>query len=110
MASWMMAAAAAQADWPEFRGPTGDGHASAPDKMQGLPLEWSETRNVRWKTPIPHRGWSAPVVRDGQVWVTTATEAGHDLYAIGLDAETGEIRFNQLVFHVEQPEPLGNGA
>ncbi len=110
MASWMMAAAAAQADWPEFRGPTGDGHASAPDKMQGLPLEWSETRNVRWKTPIPHRGWSAPVVRDGQVWVTTATEAGHDLYAIGLDAETGEIRCNQLVFHVEQPEPLGNGA
>jgi outer membrane protein assembly factor BamB len=110
LASWIIAAGVLQGDWPEFRGPTGDGHASAPDKALGLPLEWRETRNVRWKTPIPHRGWSAPVVRDGQVWVTTATEGGHDLYAIGLDAETGEIRFNERVFHVEQPEPLGNGA
>ena len=100
------------ADWPEFRGPTGDGHASAPGdtKALGLPLHWSETNNVKWKTAIPYRGWSAPVVMGGQVWVSTATEDGHDYFAIGLDAETGKILFNEKVFHSDNPEPLGNGA
>jgi outer membrane protein assembly factor BamB len=97
-------------DWPEFRGPTGDGHAPGQGTKPGVPLEWSESENVRWKTAIAHRGWSTPVVLGGQVWVTTATEAGHDYYAIGLDAETGEIRFNERVFRRDDPEPLGNGA
>ncbi len=102
----------ARADWPEFRGPWGNGHASAPGdaKPIGLPLHWSETNNITWKTAIPHRGWSAPVVMGGQVWLTTATEAGHDSFAICVDAKTGKIRFNELVFHTDQPEPLGNGA
>ena len=103
---------AARADWPEFRGPWGDGHASAPGDTQpvGLPLHWSETNNVKWKTEIPYRGWSTPVVMGGQVWLTTATLEGHDFFAIGLDAETGVIRFNEKVFHSDNPEPLGNGA
>jgi outer membrane protein assembly factor BamB len=100
------------ADWPEFRGPRGDGHVSAPgdNKPIGLPLTWSETNNVKWKTPIPHKGHSTPVVMNGQVWVTTATAQGHDYFAIGLDAETGKILFNEQVFHTDTPEPLGNGA
>src|SRR5438309_2365152 len=100
------------ADWPEFRGPWGDGHASAPGdtKLLGLPLHWSETNNVKWKTEIPYRGWATPVVLGGQVWVSTATEDGHDYFAIGLDAETGKILFNEKVFHSDNPEPLGNGA
>ena len=108
----LLGGAAAQADWPEFRGPWGTGSASAPGSktLAGLPLHWSETNNVRWKTPIPHRGWSTPVVLGGQVWVTTATEDGHDFFAIGLDAETGAVRFNEKVFHSDNPEPLGNGA
>jgi outer membrane protein assembly factor BamB len=110
IALMMLLVVAGRTDWPEFRGPSGDGHAVAPEGGKGVPLEWSETRNVRWKRPIPHRGWSAPVVLGGQVWLTTATEEGHDYYAIGLDAETGEIRFNERVFHRENPEPLGNGA
>jgi outer membrane protein assembly factor BamB len=103
---------AARADWPEFRGPWSDGHASAPgdNRPLGLPLHWSETNNVRWKTPIPYRGWSTPVVLGGQVWLTTATIEGHDFYAIGLDAETGKILFDEKVFHSDNPEPLGNGA
>ncbi len=103
---------AARADWPEFRGPRGDGHAAAPGdtRLVGLPLHWSETNNVRWKTEIPFRGWSTPVVLGGQVWVTTATEDGHDFYAIGLDAETGKVRFNEKVFHSDNPESMGNGA
>src|SRR5689334_14644018 len=85
-------AARAEANWPEFRGPWGDGHASAPGdtKAIGLPLHWSETNNIRWKTEIPYRGWSTPVVWGSQVWLTTATEDGHDFFAIGVDGETGK--------------------
>ncbi|MHB8523765.1 MAG: outer membrane protein assembly factor BamB family protein [Limisphaerales bacterium] len=101
-----------RADWPEFRGPWGDGHVSAPGVTQpiGLPLHWSETNNVKWKTEMPYRGWSTPVVMGGQVWLTTATDDGHDFFAVGVDAETGQIRFNEKVFHSDNPEPLGNGA
>ena len=65
---------AAQADWPEFRGPRGDGHVCAAGDTRpiGLPLHWSETNNLKWKTDIPHRGWSTPVVMRDQVWLTTA--------------------------------------
>src|SRR5713101_6474310 len=93
------------ADWPEFRGPRGDGHVGRPGetKAAGLPLRWR-------KTEIPYRGWSTPVVKDGQVWLTTATEDGHDFFAICVDAETGKVRFNEKVFHCETPEPLGNNV
>lgn len=94
--------------WPEFRGPWGNGHASAPGVPAGLPLEWSETRNITWKRAIPHRGLSSPVVLNGQVWLTTATEDGGSFYAVCLDAETGETRYYEQVFQAEDPEPLGN--
>ncbi len=103
---------AARADWPDFRGPWGNGHVSAPGdtKPRGLPLNWSETNNVKWKTGIHDRGWSTPVVMGGQVWLTTATEAGNDSFAVGLDQESGKILFDEKVFHTDNPEPLGNGA
>ncbi len=104
--------AASGADWPEFRGPSGDGHvpATGGTKTIGLPLRWSETNNLKWKTEIPFRGYSTPVVMGGQVWLTTAAVDGHDFYAIGLDAESGILLFNEKVFHADNPESLGNGA
>ncbi len=103
-------AALAEANWPEFRGPWGNGHASAPGAVDAveIPLRWSETENVKWKTAIPYRGWSTPVVMNGQVWVTSATDDGHDFFAICVDAESGKIRSTEKVFHCEKPEPLGN--
>jgi outer membrane protein assembly factor BamB len=103
---------AAVADWPEFRGPWGDGHVSAQGEtnLRGLPLQWSETENVKWKTAIPDRGWSTPVVLGNQVWLTAATVDGHDFFAICVDADSGNVRFNVPLFHYENPEPLGNGA
>ncbi|MFW6162808.1 MAG: PQQ-binding-like beta-propeller repeat protein [Planctomycetota bacterium] len=100
------------AGWPEFRGPWGNGHATAPgsDKRRGLPLRWSEAKNVRWKTAIPHRGWSTPVILGGQVWLTTATRDGHDFFALCVDAQTGQIRVNEKLFHADDPEPLGNSV
>jgi outer membrane protein assembly factor BamB len=97
------------ADWPEFRGPSGDGHAGGDASVsQGLPLVWSESQNVRWKTSIPERGWSTPVVLNGQIWLTTATLDGHDFFALCVDAGTGEIVRSEKVFHADNPEPLGN--
>ncbi len=97
---------AAQADWPQFRGSTADGQASATE----LPLHWSETDNIKWKTEIPLRGWSTPVVMGGQVWLTTATLDGHSFFAVCLDANTGKILFNKELFHCDAPEPLGNAV
>ena len=108
----VLAGPVALADWPDFRGPWGDGHVSGPGvtKPVGLPLHWSETNNIKWKSEIPHRGWSTPAVMGGQVWLTTATEDGHDYFALCVDKANGKIVFNEKVFHTDSPEPLGNGA
>ncbi len=102
----------ARADWPQFRGPWGDGHVSAPGDAQpiGLPLRWSETNNVKWKTAIPDRGWSTPALLGGQLWLTTATIEGHDFYVLCVDPETGRILLNEKLFHCDNPESLGNAT
>jgi outer membrane protein assembly factor BamB len=84
-------------NWPEFRGPHGDGHADA----KNLPLKWSDTENVRWKTAIHDKGWSSPVVWGNQVWVTTATENGDKFYAVALDRETGKVIHDLLLFEMK---------
>ena len=85
-------------DWPEFRGPGGQGHAAA----GAAPLEWSETRNVAWKVPIRGRGWSSPVVANGRVWVTTAVgeRGGASLRAVAFDVEDGRELINVEVFRL----------
>ena len=112
LSALLSGSSSAVANWPEFRGPYGDGHVSAPgdNKIIGLPLHWSETNNVKWKTEIPYRGWSTPVVWGGQIWLTTATTDGHDFFAIAVDAGAGKVGVNEKLFHSDNPEPLGNGA
>jgi glucose dehydrogenase len=96
--------AAAGENWPQFRGPGGDGHSDS----TGLPLTWSETENVAWKTAIHDHGWSSPVLWQGQVWVTTATEDGHRLFAVCVDRETGKVAHDVRVFDVEKPEHVAD--
>ena len=91
-------------DWPQFRGPTGQGHATE----QGLPLEWSESRNVLWKTPVPGSGWSSPVTAGGKVWVTTVVETRErrervtaSLRALAFDVESGREVVNVEVFQIK---------
>jgi outer membrane protein assembly factor BamB len=78
-------------DWPEFRGPTGQGHYTG----KRLPIEWSTTKNVVWKQSIPGSGWSSPIVQDGRVFLTSAmpVKGSKDLslQALCLDAETGKL-------------------
>ena len=106
----LLAPTMAAGNWPEFRGPSGNGLASTlgSSKSPGLPLHWSETENVKWKTSIPHKGWSTPVIMNNQVWFTTATLEGHDFFVICVDAKSGVIRLNKMLFHADNPEPLGN--
>lgn len=86
-------------DWPQFRGPTGQGHSSE----TGVPERWSESENVRWKVLVPGFGWSSPAVVGNQIWLTSATEEGKSLRAICLDKQTGEIRHNVEVFRHADP-------
>jgi outer membrane protein assembly factor BamB len=91
-------------DWPQFRGPTGQGHATE----RGLPLEWSETKNIIWKMPVPGLGWSSPSVSNGRVWLTTVVESKErrgrvtaSLRALAFDVATGRELVNVEVFRLD---------
>ncbi len=62
----------ADQDWPQWRGPLGTGVApnAAP------PLEWSDTKNIKWKTPLPGKGHSTPIISGNHIFVTTAVPVG----------------------------------
>ena len=90
-------------DWPKFRGPTGDGHAN----VKSIPLNWSATENVKWKVPVPGKGWSSPVLSGGKIYLTTAFAEGdnqdaagvkRELRALCFDAETGKTVWDTKVF------------
>lgn len=86
--------------WPQFRGPLGDGVSDS----TGLPVQWSENEHVAWKTPIHGRAWSCPVILGGQIWVTTATEDGQQLFAVCVNAMSGKIVHDLKLFTVEKPQ------
>ena len=90
---------AAAEHWNQFRGPHGDGLAAS----ASLPVEWSETNNVRWKTAIHGKAWSSPVVWEQEIWMTSATEDGKQLSALCVDAETGKIKQDITVFDIAEP-------
>jgi hypothetical protein len=101
----LCASTAAARQWPQFRGPEAQGHSSE----EGLPIEWSEARNVAWKSPVPGTGWSSPVVADNRVWLTTAVSDSADrrqraisLRAMAYDATTGRELVNVEVARVER--------
>ncbi len=88
---------AAAEEWPQFRGPTGDGVSSA----TGVPVEWGATKNVAWKTRVPGSGWSSPVLSGGRIYLTTAVDAGDgatSLRALCVDAAGGQILWDVEVF------------
>ncbi len=101
--SWCLllgSSAFASDNWTQFRGSTGDGHSDS----TGLPVKWSETENIKWKTTIPGEGWSSPVVYGDQIWLTTSLQTGTSLHAICIDRAGGKIVRDVEVFHVPNPE------
>ena len=106
MLALVWAPAASAEDWPQFRGPRGDGHSTS----SNVPLTWSETENIAWKTPVPGKGWSSPVVVDDRIFLTSAvaavddqdaTDVDRSLRALAIDGETGAILWDIEVF--QQP-------
>jgi outer membrane protein assembly factor BamB len=79
---------------------------------KGLPLEWSETQNVVWKVEVPGRGWSSPAIKDGRIWLTTATsEPGtgarpRQLRVLTYDVATGKPGLNLEVFSVPEADAI----
>lgn len=102
-------------DWPQFRGPTGDGISTSTQ----VPLTWSPTQNVKWKSAVPGRGRSSPVLLGERIWLTTATETNVRTFAAGpdrmqqaervvigvvcLDRATGTQLYYSELFPVDNP-------
>ena len=115
----LSAALALLQDWTHFRGPSGDGVAAAD---AAPPLEWSESKNVAWKTAVPGRGRSSPVIQGGRIFLTRAVERGvqrkkigpddmqtaeHvDLGAACLDAASGKILWEVSLKSIDAPDPV----
>ncbi len=120
-----VAAWAATPEWPEWRGPGGQGHAAS---NAHPPIQWSETEGVLWKTAIPGRGWSSPVIDGKQIWLSTAHETAAkpedakrrltantadqplvllekvDLHAVCVDRNGGKILKDVRLFSVQEPQ------
>ncbi len=83
-------------DWPQFRGPDGQGHAEA----SAVPTHWGET-NIAWSQEIPGAGWSSPIIVGERIYLSTALQAGGgnvSLRALCLDTHSGKIVWNTEIF------------
>jgi outer membrane protein assembly factor BamB len=95
----VLAAHAAETQWPQFRGPTGQGLS----KATNLPTCWSPTTGVKWKAEIAGAGWSSPVLLNDRLYLTSAvTQDAPTLHALCLDAKSGKQLWDTVVF---KPEP-----
>lgn len=95
--------------WTRFRGNLDNGYSTA----KNVPLHWNDSTNIKWKVPIPGRGWSSPVVLDGKVWLTTASPDGKEFFVVGIQSETGKIFLNKKIFEAEptqETHPLNSFA
>lgn len=94
----------ANEQWSQFRGHFGNGII----KSTSAPINWSENRNIDWKTPIHDRGWSSPVIWNDQIWMTTATKEGNKMYAICVNKLSGKVEHDIHVFDVKSPQAITN--
>ena len=93
--------------WPEFRGADAQGHSDATK----LPLTWSPTSHITWKTPVAGIGWSSPVVAGTRIFLTSAVSlsgkeeatADRSLRVISLDASNGKPVWDVELFQVKSP-------
>jgi outer membrane protein assembly factor BamB len=90
----LSAATTASSDWPGWRGPTSDGHAAT---GQSVPVKWSETDKVLWRTPIRGRGHSSPTVVGNRIYLATADTATQEQLVLCLDRATGRTVWETAV-------------
>jgi outer membrane protein assembly factor BamB len=90
----------AQADWPAWRGPTGQGIT----RDKNVPARWSATENVRWKVPLPDRGNSTPAIWGDKIFLTQAIEAKHERSLLCLSRADGRILWTKAINYTEPEE------
>lgn len=90
-----------QINWTHFRGSNLNGISDE----QNVPINWNDSTNIIWKTDIPGKGWSSPVVFGNQVWVTSAGEDGKQMAGICLDFNTGKLNYNINLFDPDSTYP-----
>ena len=96
---WLTAVDSAHGEnWVRFRGPTGQGISSETN----LPVTWSASKNIKWKTPLPGKGWSSPIVFEDHVFLTAATEEGVSCRVICIHRKDGSIAWSTEV-HRQKP-------
>ncbi len=88
-------------EWPQVRGPEGQGVVKAKD----VPVEIGPGKNVLWEVEVPGEGWSSPVMKDGVIVVATAVKKETiDLQVRAYEVETGKPLWTQTVFQPTEEE------
>ena len=82
----LTAAAASAGDWPRFRGPNGTGVSTDKD----VPVQWTD-KDVLWKTPIPGRGNSSPIIWGDRLFIQSAAADGSERWLICVNATSGDV-------------------
>ncbi|MBS0205506.1 MAG: PQQ-binding-like beta-propeller repeat protein [Planctomycetes bacterium] len=83
-----------QDDWPMWRGPNADGVATG----KPVPTKWTETENVTWKSKLPGRGHSSPIILGERIFLETADEQGQTQSVICLDRKDGSLAWDKTLF------------
>lgn len=89
-------------DWKQWRGPDGNGHAVDQDP----PIKWDSRTNVIWKSKIPGRGHSSPVILNGRIYLTTAYETEPSQSVLCLDQSSGRILWQKIIHRGNFPEKI----
>lgn len=84
-------------NWPLWRGPTGQGICSETD----LPVHWGPGKNIKWKVALPERGNSTPVIWEGRIFLTQATNRTNERWTYCFDRENGEVLWKKGVKYAE---------
>jgi outer membrane protein assembly factor BamB len=102
-AALLLLAQSTSADnWPAWRGPDGNGHC----KEKNLPVNWSDTENVRWKVALPSGGMSTPVIWGDRIFLTQATNGGQKRAVMCFDRKAGKLLWQQVVDYQEKEAEL----
>jgi outer membrane protein assembly factor BamB len=83
-----------QTDWRMWRGPSANGIAAEGPEP---PISWSETKNVIWKTPVPGRGHSSPILFGSQLFITTADDRQQVQSVLAFHRQTGQLLWQTSV-------------
>lgn len=98
----LAATTAAAADWPAWRGPTGQGYCTETN----LPLKWDAKSglNIKWKVPLEHPGNSTPIIWGNKIFLTQANKGGTLRYVMCFDRADGKLLWKNEVNYPDKEQ------